>query len=273
MAMDFALERPADAGRPTVHPTGHDRARAFRVARRHSMMVRALKVLLPVAALALLSLYVVFANLSVTIGDTRASVASVSVSTDNLTMTRPKMEGVTSDRAHYVITSATARQDFKHPELIHMNDIDALITQTDGEWVKMISQKGRFHDKKQMLHLEGGIRVTKRDGMKARLVSGDLNVKTQVFVTGKPVVVEMLNGTVWARTMRLAMKDRIVQFAGDVRVHLVKSAASAAGGAARTTNAASANSDSAGLVHRPKRSIPKRLDKLMHKQGASAQTQ
>ncbi len=199
-----------------------DRSKAFKKARRHTWLVRSFKLTLPVLALFASSLYAVYGTWHISFDDKKVSVENIELSSDKLTMTKPRLEGVTKDNAQYVVEAATATQIVAHPDNVILDQIDATMTQPDGDWSKLTSNTGTFNTKTEKLLLKGDIRFFRKDGLKGRMTQASVNFRPQTVVSKHPVLIEMLNGHVTADTMELSAKNRIVKFNGQVRVHLKK---------------------------------------------------
>ncbi len=199
-----------------------DQRKAFARARRHSLLVRSLKVCLPLCAVGAMSLYGIYAEWRISFGGGEASMENVQLSSDKLTMTNPKLEGVTEDRAQYVVASESATQLVKDPHLVLLEKINANLTPLDGNWSKLTANKGRFNTKSEELALNGNIRIFTRDGLNGRLSQANVLFKKQTIKSSKPVLIEMLNGRISAGTMYLRAKEQRVTFEGQVRVHLKK---------------------------------------------------
>ncbi len=236
------------------------RERAIRAARRHTIVVRTLRVVLPLASLGLLSFYVLFADLRVTIGQNTLQARNVAISQDKLTITRPRLNGATADGATYIVNARAAKQSLKERNIVDLDAIEAVLRRPDGDWVEMKAKTGRFFQSQERLHLSGGIRVVRKDGSRARLASADIYIPNEKLVSKEPVTVEMLNGTVRARSMELELRSRRVRFAGAVRVRLRKRTQRASSqGASSATPAGpppSAGPDAA-LQSRPPRRLPR----------------
>ncbi len=197
-----------------------DRTRAFRSARRHTYLVRILKIALPTVSVCVLALYFVTSSISFSVGDLNASVGKIEVSRDGLRMINPRLEGFTDKNGRYVVVADDAVQSLKNPDLIGLNSIDARLTDKDRSWSRVLAARGSFHTKKEILQLRGGIKVTSSTGMNADLDSADLNMKKNSIVSQSPVVVTMTTGRVKANRMVINTKTRKILFDGAVRVHI-----------------------------------------------------
>lgn len=207
-----------------------ERARAFKQAKRHGFVVRLLKLVLPLLAIGVVFGAMMMSRFSLMFGDGKVSVGAIKVSTENLTMVNPKLDGFTSDGGKYSVTAAEAIQDVGNQDEIKLNRVRARLDQVSGDWARVTAPDGLFHAKQEVLDLTGDIRVTSSNGMKAFLTEANIFVKPQRIVSNKPVRVEMLNGSVRSETMTIDSRTRIVLFQDRVRVKIRKHAKGATAG-------------------------------------------
>lgn len=203
--------------------SNEQRFKAFRQAKRHSKFVRLLKIVFPVLALSVTSLYFISSSFEVSVGDLKAGIERLEVSKDELTMVNPRLEGYTNKNGKYLVLADAAIQNLKNPDMIELNAIDAQLTEQDESWSRVLAATGSFHTKKEFLQLRGGIKVTSSTGMNADLDAADLDMKKQIIVSKSPVNVRMPSGTVEAEQMTLLGDDNEVVFEGNVHVRLQRS--------------------------------------------------
>ena len=89
-------------------PDAVDRARAFRRARRHSLMVKMLRFALPIGAVSAAALYGLRLGDSWQLGPGRLKVGAVEVTADDLTMKNPTYFGLTKDGGRYEVRAKKA---------------------------------------------------------------------------------------------------------------------------------------------------------------------
>src|SRR5689334_12670381 len=98
------------AGRP-------DNARAFRAARRHSRLVRVLRVTVPVVVVGSLASTVLATYLNpLRMLPNMPSVDNVVISGSKITMEKPRVSGYTQDGRAYDMSAVAARQDLTKPD-------------------------------------------------------------------------------------------------------------------------------------------------------------
>lgn len=211
----------ANAGAPlSLVRSAADRAKAFRLAQRHSRLVRILKVMLPLFAVGVLGLYFVSSKVTVSLGDLEASISGVKISRERLRMINPRLENVNKDDGVYVMTANWAEQETSNPTTLFLDTVRAELTEKEGGWSRMAAPKGTFYTKKDELYLYGGITTTTSSGMVAKLKTATVYTKTNRIRSEEPVDVQFLNGNVKALTMEAMTEKQLVFFRGNVRVHI-----------------------------------------------------
>jgi len=181
-----------------------------------------MRLVLPLCALATVSVYAFNAKLGTRIGNVSASVDHIELSTENLKMVSPKLEGMTNDNGRYVVTAKTGTQQFDAPDIVHLVDVDARVTQPNNDWVHLVADTGRFETRTNKMDLKGNIRIVSINGIDARLSSARINIKDQNVVSTEPVRIEMPNGHIDSQSLLVDTGRKTMSFVGDVRVKLFK---------------------------------------------------
>ncbi len=212
-----AQGRDFPAGPASAANRGGDRETAFAKARRHSMMVRALRKLLPAVALTTLASYGLFMQHSIKIGEGTLTVGPVALSTDVLTMHNPRYEGFNDDGGRFQVSARTAEQTSTARDApIKLNDIEGSIAQPNKTVTKLVSPRGLFDSKANQLELFESINITSSDGMAARLTSAKVFMKEGRITSGEPVTVDMPTGSLRGNSMVLLQKTRELIFSDGV---------------------------------------------------------
>jgi lipopolysaccharide export system protein LptA len=206
-----------------------ERARAFAAARSHSRLVRLLRVVMPLAALGVLTLYalVLAVNWQFSAGRLRAS--AVEITADDLTMKEPSYFGVTSDGGHYRVRAKRAVVAFNQSTPIKLVDIGGDLVQTNKVTTKLKAKHGLFDNAKGELELFDGIEVDATNGLMASLSRATLYSKENRLVSNHPVSANMPTGSVQAAAMTMNTKTHLAQFRGAVAVRMLPSAQAAIG--------------------------------------------
>lgn len=231
MAVTSEFERPqrrADpAGLGIV--VAADRSRDFARARRHSLLVRLLRVGLPLASMAIVAGYLFILLKTVGFGVRIAGLPVPRISAENMTMDNPHYEGFNKDGGRYLVSAETAQQDFANPNVIKLKGIKGTLFQPDATRTDLTSVSGVFDSKANRLDLADRIKVVSSNGLTADMTQATVMVKASTMTSSEPVKVTMPSGTVDARTMSLDNKRRKVGFIGDVRTHIPAQQGASAG--------------------------------------------
>lgn len=212
--------------------TEAERNRAFVKAARHSRAVRFLRIVLPVVAVGVIAAYFISSSLSVTVGDVEASISGVEVSDGALRMTNPTLKGVDKENGDYVISAAYADQKVANPDLIDLHEIQAEVKGRDESWSRVNALTGTFDSKKEQLVMKEKIRVQTSSGITGQLTVAQIDMAKQILHSPAPVVFQMDKSTIRSKTLTFRSAAKELEFAGNVRVHLVPKAKPAAEGQA-----------------------------------------
>ncbi|ODA67802.1 hypothetical protein A7A08_00967 [Methyloligella halotolerans] len=211
--------------------TEAERTRAFVKAERHSRLVRILRIVLPVVAIGLLASYFISSSLSVTVGDVEASISGIEVTDGALRMTNPTLKGVDKENGDYVISAAYADQKVENPNLVDLHEIKAEVNSGKNGWSRMTALRGTFDSEKERLVMEEKIRVQTSSGITGQLSLAEIDMAKQVLHSSRPVVFQMDNrSTIRSKRLTFRSADKELEFAGNVRVHLVPKPQTPAGG-------------------------------------------
>lgn len=208
---------------------------AFARARRHSLMVRVLRVVLPagvlLAAGGAFSYSFIF---SYAIGPVQYQ--DVKVEADALVMHEAHLSGVQSNGQPYEMTAAKATQSTTQPHLISLEGIDATIAADGGETARVKASAGNYDSDAAFLRLSDGITVTTESGMEATLDEAEMNLQTGRIVSSRPVEVSSADRTINANEVEIEGGGKSIRFRRGVRMTLHPNAGPA--GAAPAVEAA-----------------------------------
>lgn len=206
---------------PAAWSTGVDRSRAFARAKRHSLIVRWLKVILPICAVAVLSSYALFMQRSIDVGGGgKLELGPVAFSSDVLTMHNPRYEGYGKDGTRFSVAARSAEQDIQQDGPIRLNTIEGTIVQPNNTKTTLQATRGVFDSEANELELLDSIEIKSSDGMTARLTRAMVFMKESKIVSNDPVTVEMATGTLAGNSMVLLQKTKELTFADGVTARL-----------------------------------------------------
>src|SRR5215470_3774512 len=141
-----------------------ERGRAFRLARRHSLLVKMLRLLLPIGAVSLSLFYALALSVSWQLGPGRLKVEKVQVNADDLTMKNPTYFGLTKDGGRYEVRAKKAILEFAKEAPIKLIDIDGNLL-TNDTTTNLKAKRGVLDNAKGELELYDGIEIDASNGM------------------------------------------------------------------------------------------------------------
>ncbi len=204
----------------------HDRALEFRRARRHSALVRMLKVVLPLIACVILSLYALPSMLTASIDKGRgtASVKGVTVEAGQLKMLDPRVKGVNEKGDAYDIVADSATQASKNADVMYLVNIRGKMTGHDGKRMTLKAPDGVHDNKADEMTFDNGATVTRDGGMSAVFRTATAFMKQSTLVSKTPVTVRLHESTINADKMTLYWNEQRAIFEGQVRTHIERQA-------------------------------------------------
>ena len=235
MAITFEMRgRDGPAGLGPASQALSNRARAFRSARRHSLLVRALRIALPVVTLGAAAAYLFALNTAWKIGPGRLSLGQVELTADDLTMKNPSYFGVTKDGGRYQVRAKRAVVEFSRQQApIKLIDVDGDLIRSNNVTTKLKAKHGLLDNANSQLELYDGIEIDTSNGMAARLSRATITMKEHRVVSKEPVTASTPTGNVRSAGMTLKTDTQEATFQGNVIVRLVGSGGQGVGGFGR----------------------------------------
>ncbi len=228
----FAASAPAPVGRDEA------RLRAFAAARRHSRLVRFLRVAAPASVVVAVAALIVGAVFDPFRAKTSGlSIGELSVDGSKVTMGRPKLTGFRRDGRTYVVNAAKAIQDVTRPTLVELRGVDGDLGMADDGSLHITAEVGFYDSVRQSLDLSQEVRIH-NSNYDVKLSSANIDFKAGVYRSGEPVTVVMTNGTTISADSALVRDNgQELTFSGHVRsVFLPEARAGAAPAEMKGTN-------------------------------------
>ncbi len=195
-----------------------DSERAFRVARRHSILVRILRVAIPLAVVAGLTgiTLVTYYNPLRMLNKLPIDISNLVVSGSKVTMEQPRLSGFTKDARAYEFTADAAAQDLTKPDIVELRNIRAKVEMQDKTTMQMTAVTGIYDTKAETLRLERNIVLSSSNGYKGRLSEARVDIRKGTVVSDQPVELELLQGTLNANRLEIVDSGDLVRFHGGV---------------------------------------------------------
>jgi lipopolysaccharide export system protein LptC len=195
-----------------------DADRAFRAARRHSRLVRILRITVPmtiVIGLIIVTLITYFNPLRM-LAKLPINIDNLVVSGTKVTMEQPRLAGFTSDARAYELTADTAAQDMTKPDIVELRNIRAKVEMQDKSSMEMTAVSGIYDAKGETLKLDREILLRSSTGYQGRLSEALIDIRKGNVVSEHPVEVKMLQGTLNANRLDILDSGDLVRFHGGV---------------------------------------------------------
>jgi len=199
-----------------------DSERAFCAARRHSRIVRIMRVAIPlavVAGLAAISAITYFNPLRM-LQKLPIDISNLVASGTKVTMEQPRLSGFTRDARAYELSAAAAAQDLTKPDLVELRDIHAKLEMQDKTTMEMSAASGIYDTKGETIKLERNILLSSSTGYKGRLSQAIVDIRKGKVVSDQPVELELLQGTLNANKLEIIDSGDLVRFHGGVNMVL-----------------------------------------------------
>jgi lipopolysaccharide export system protein LptC len=195
-----------------------DADRAFRAARRHSRLVRILRITVPVTVvigLVIVTLITYFNPLRM-LAKLPINIDNLVVSGTKVTMEQPRLAGFTSDARAYELTADTAAQDMTRPDIVELRNIRAKVEMQDKTSMEMTAISGIYDAKGETLKLDREILLRSSTGYQGRLSEALIDIRKGNVVSEHPVEVKLLQGTLNANRLDILDSGDLVRFHGGV---------------------------------------------------------
>jgi lipopolysaccharide transport protein LptA len=227
--MAITLERGGGAARSDLASRASAavllRTRAFAKARRHTLLVKVLRLALPLGALAGLGFYVLTLGVSWKLGPGRLNVGELQITADDLTMKNPSYFGLTKEGGRYEVRAKRAVMEMSPQAPVKLIDVDGDLVDTNNVVTKLKAKHGLLDNAKSEIELFDGIEIDGSNGLKARLSRARIYSKENRIVSDQPVDVSLPTGRVKGASMTMKTDSKETTFVGNVSVRLLSAPA------------------------------------------------
>ncbi len=201
---------PAPARPPARPPAPAARAHRRReirpVSRVYSRFVTMMKVVLPAAALALMALLAAWPSL------TELPTPKISADKGQLEMIKPRYIAADEHNQPFSVVAAQADKSADQPDIILLDQPEAEMTQNDGAWVTIRSDKGWYDQTTGILKMRGNVRILRDDGNEFTTTEADADVRKGTAWGDQHVEGQGPQGVINAQGFRLSDRGKTVVF-------------------------------------------------------------
>lgn len=194
------------------------RQAAFRSARRHTVLVHALRRAIPIAAVVAVCWLAVTPFLGSLGGLPKVSLGAVGIADGKVKMETPRLSGYRKDNRPYEVTADAALQDIRNPTQVELETLTARLQMEREGWVTVTSKTGFFDTQKERLRLVNDVSVRTETGYDIRMRTADVDFKGGTVVSKEPVKVSLGTTTIDADSLDVKDNGALIVFDGRVRV-------------------------------------------------------
>jgi len=198
-------------------------ARAFNAARRHSRIVRILRIAVPafVGVAAVAMFLITYFNPLRMLTKLPINVGDLVISGTKITMEHPHLSGFTKDARAYELSADAAAQDMTRPDMVELHNIHATLQMQDRSTVEMKAMLGLYNSKGETLQLNRNIDLSSSTGYAGHLIEATVDVRNGNVVSEKPVEVKLLQGVLNSNRLEIQNSGELVVFGGGVTMTLM----------------------------------------------------
>lgn len=218
--LSIDVERHLSRATPEIRPVAEKdelERRAFKRARRHSGIVRLLRIALPLGGVFIIAtLFGAYLWSQSGIGGIDA--ASVSMEGGRMVMRNPHLTGTDERERPYSLKAREAIQDPAKPSAVELIDIDATVPVQDGISARILAGNGQYDANAKTLKLTNSVDVTADDGSTITLQDADIDMGAGTMHTANPVSMRTEQAEISAQ--RLAVEDNGQRIVFEERVRM-----------------------------------------------------
>lgn len=140
---------------------------------------------------------------------------------DELTMIRPRFDGLDKKGQPYTLTAERANQLDEDGDLVFLVLPAADVTLTDGRWVAVAAQGGRYFRHSERLELEGQVNLFHDDGYELRTSAAEVDFATGEINSDVAVAGQGPRGEMQAQGLEVSDDGRVINLKGRSKVLLL----------------------------------------------------
>ena len=116
------------------------------------------------------------------------------------------------------MTAKRGRQDAVKPNIVHLEDIEAVFRKPGGKVYNVTSASGVYDDKAKDVDLEGQVVISEATTFTARMEKAYVQIETKAMTSDVPVTVDMVGGgTIAANGMQITDDGTKILFLNGVK--------------------------------------------------------
>lgn len=199
--------------------TAGARPRRRAISANPSRFVALMKLVLPLAAMALAGLVVAWPQLQSRTDGFRLGYASISPGeAEDLRMVNARVTATDKNASPYALRADLVAQESPGADVILLDAPQADVFLADGTWLGLAADNGRYSQKEQILELSGAVNLFHDSGYEAHSDGIRLDLAEGVAEANVPVVGQGPFGELEAQGFLIVDRGRTVHFTGRTKL-------------------------------------------------------
>ena len=201
-------------------PVEADRRRAFRRARRHSRLVRRLRIVLPLAGAAIIAIVFVATTFSLSMNVDIAGM-ELSVTPNGIVMDNPHLTGFDEEGRHYSVQADRAVQALANPDQVRLEDIAATVTVEGQGTATITAAAGDYDNSESTLTLQGDVAIDSSEGYALRMEDADIDLGAGTMASANPVTISYQDSSTVGDSLSVTGGGASIVLEGNVRTDIM----------------------------------------------------
>jgi lipopolysaccharide export system protein LptC len=187
--------------------------------KRHSSIVRKMRLILPVIALMMVAALMTWKSDNIPVAPVpRADISPETVAQNELI--KPKFQSEDKSGQPYSITADKATQNTGDMDTLLLQSPVADMTLKSGGWVSLKAKDGKYQQSTGNLDLDDTVEIRNDGGYEIRTQKMNINVKNQMITSSSPVTGEGPQANIEASGLSVDGNSKTVIFTGPVKLIL-----------------------------------------------------
>lgn len=191
-----------------------------KVGRGYTRFVKAMRIILPLAAVGLLAVVITWPDMEKRVAPVRKDEILPDTANMQNELLQPKFESVDEKDQPYTVTAALATQSRENPDIVNLQKPVGNMALQDGGWVAIEALTGVYEQRNEKLFLSGDVKLTNDGGYTLTSDEMRINLNTSEAFSDKSVNVQGPDGTIDATGMEAFSNTGILIFKGPAKMIL-----------------------------------------------------
>lgn len=187
---------------------------------RYTQFVNLMRIVLPVTALMITLIVVVYAMVVRPNTQVALTFSGVDQFEGDLTMTNPRFTGLDAEERFFDVTASMARRDDENSDLVTLENVTAAITHEGEDFLSVTAEHGSIDASVGALELGPNVQISLKDGHEFTTEGVRAQLKDGIIEGMRPIKGFGPIGSFSADSFEVSKKDRSFKLIGRVRMRL-----------------------------------------------------